>query len=68
MKIDFPRIFKNAKKTGLKYPFTEHDMPADAFDSLGRSMAFLKKKYFEIKSRTDGQQPFHDMKYSTARS
>ncbi len=41
--IDFPRIFKNAKKAGLKYPFIEHDMPADAFDSLGRSMAYLKK-------------------------
>lgn len=41
--IDFKRIFKHAKKAGLKYPMIEHDNPADAFDSLSRSMAYLKK-------------------------
>lgn len=41
--IDFKRIFKHAKTAGLKYPFIEHDMPADAFDSLTRSKAYLKK-------------------------
>lgn len=40
--IDFKRIFKHAKKAGLKYPMVEHDNPADAFDSLGRSMNWLK--------------------------
>lgn len=42
--IDFGRIFKHAKKAGLKYPFIEHDMPADAFDSLTRSKNYLKKE------------------------
>jgi len=41
--IDFKRLFKNAKKAGLVYPMVEHDQPADAFDSLGRSVAYLKK-------------------------
>lgn len=41
--VDFKRIFKHAKKAGLKYPFIEHDMPADAFDSLTRSKVYLKK-------------------------
>ncbi len=41
--IDFKRIFKHAKKAGLVYPMIEHDQPADAFDSLSRSMAYLKK-------------------------
>lgn len=41
--IDFKRIFKYAKKAGLKYPMVEHDQPADAFDSLSRSMVYLKK-------------------------
>lgn len=40
--IDFKRIFKHAKKAGLKYPMIEHDNPADAFDSLSRSMKWLK--------------------------
>jgi sugar phosphate isomerase/epimerase len=40
--IDFKRIFKYAKKAGLKYPMIEHDQPADAFVSLSRSMAYLK--------------------------
>lgn len=42
--IDFKRIFKSAKKAGLVYPMIEHDQPADAFDSLSRSMAYLKKQ------------------------
>jgi sugar phosphate isomerase/epimerase len=41
--IDFKRIFKHAKTAGLVYPMIEHDQPADAFDSLSRSMAYLKK-------------------------
>ncbi len=41
--IDFKRIFKSAKTAGLKYPFIEHDMPADAFDSLTKSKVYLKK-------------------------
>ena len=41
--IDFKRIFKHAKKAGLVYPMIEHDQPADAFDSLSRSMGYLKK-------------------------
>lgn len=41
--VDFKHIFKHAKKAGLKYPFIEHDMPADPFDSLTRSKAYLKK-------------------------
>ena len=40
--LDFKRIFEHAKTAGLKYPFVEHDMPADAFDSLSRSKTWLK--------------------------
>lgn len=41
--IDFKRIFKNAKKAGLEYPFIEHDMPADGIASLSASISYLKK-------------------------
>jgi sugar phosphate isomerase/epimerase len=45
--VDFKRIFNHAKTAGLKYPFVEHDMPADPFDSLSRSKAYLKKNIFK---------------------
>lgn len=41
--IDFKRIFKNAKKAGLEYPFIEHDMPADGIASLSASITYLKQ-------------------------
>ncbi len=41
--IDFKRIFKYAKKAGLKYPFVEHDMPADGIASLAESIGYLKE-------------------------
>lgn len=40
--IDFKRIFENAKKSGMKYCFVEHDFPKDAFASLATSMDYLK--------------------------
>lgn len=41
--LDLVGVFKHAKTAGLKYPFIEHDMPADGFDSLTRSVAYMKK-------------------------
>ena len=40
--IDFKRIFENAKKSGMKYCFVEHDFPKDAFASITTSMNYLK--------------------------
>jgi sugar phosphate isomerase/epimerase len=41
--IDFKRIFDNAKLAGMKHFFVEHDMPKDAFESIGKSIAAIKK-------------------------
>jgi sugar phosphate isomerase/epimerase len=41
--VDFKRIFSYADLAGLEYPFVEHDQPADAFASLGTSIAYLKQ-------------------------
>jgi sugar phosphate isomerase/epimerase len=41
--IDFKRIFDNAKLSGMKHYFVEHDMPKDAFASISTSMENLKK-------------------------
>lgn len=40
--IDFKKIFAQAKLAGLQHIFVEHDMPADAFDSISTSMKNLK--------------------------
>jgi sugar phosphate isomerase/epimerase len=42
--IDFKRIFENSKKAGLEHFFVEHDMPANAFESIATSMNTLKTK------------------------
>jgi len=39
--IDFKRIFDNAKTAGLQYFFVEHDMPANAFESIASSIAYI---------------------------
>ncbi|MEK7257880.1 MAG: sugar phosphate isomerase/epimerase [Bacteroidota bacterium] len=41
--VDFKRIFKSSYVAGLKYPFVEHDQPADALASLTASKNWLKK-------------------------
>jgi sugar phosphate isomerase/epimerase len=41
--INFKRIFENAKIAGLKHFFVEHDMPKDAFESMRKSIAAVKK-------------------------
>lgn len=41
--LDFKRLFKHAKKAGLRYPFIEHDMPEDGMASLSASIAYLKE-------------------------
>lgn len=40
--IDFKRIFREAGKAGLVYPFVEHDMPSDPLASLSESIRYLK--------------------------
>jgi sugar phosphate isomerase/epimerase len=40
--VDFKRIFAAADTAGLKYPFVEHDMPADAFASITTSFDYIK--------------------------
>ena len=41
--IDFKRIFKHAKKAGLKYFFVEEDKtPGDPFDSIETSIKYVK--------------------------
>ncbi|HEY9007739.1 MAG TPA: sugar phosphate isomerase/epimerase [Ohtaekwangia sp.] len=41
--VDFKRIFENAKIAGLQHYFVEHDMPADAVQSITTSFNNLKK-------------------------
>jgi sugar phosphate isomerase/epimerase len=41
--IDFKRIFENAKVSGMKHFFVEHDMPADPFASITTSYKNLNK-------------------------
>ena len=41
--IDFKRIFDNAKVSGMKHFFVEHDMPADPFASITTSYKNLNK-------------------------
>jgi len=41
--VDFKRIFENAKTAGLQHYFVEHDMPADAVQSITTSFNNLKK-------------------------
>lgn len=43
--IDFKRIFKNAKLSGMKYFFVEQDVcPGSPFDSIAQSIAYLNGK------------------------
>jgi sugar phosphate isomerase/epimerase len=42
--IDFPKIFTHAKEAGLHYWFVEQDTcPGDPFDSITKSIAYIKK-------------------------
>lgn len=41
--IDYKRIFKAAKKAGMKYFFIEHDMPKDALESIKSSYNYIGK-------------------------
>jgi sugar phosphate isomerase/epimerase len=41
--VDFKTIFANAANAGMQHYFVEHDMPADPFGSIGKSMVNLKK-------------------------
>jgi sugar phosphate isomerase/epimerase len=41
--VDFKRIFENAKTAGMQHFFVEHDMPADAVQSITTSYNNLKK-------------------------
>jgi sugar phosphate isomerase/epimerase len=41
--VDFKRIFANAKFSGMKHFFVEHDNPADPFASITTSYNNLKK-------------------------
>jgi sugar phosphate isomerase/epimerase len=40
--VDYKRIFANAKTAGMKHFFIEHDMPANAFESLAASITYVK--------------------------
>ena len=39
--VDFKRIFANAKVAGMKHFFVEHDMPANAFESIAASIKYI---------------------------
>ncbi len=41
--IDFKKIFAAASTSGMKHFFVEHDMPANALESITTSMANIKK-------------------------
>jgi len=39
--VDFKRIFANAKVAGMQHFFVEHDMPANAFESIAASIKYI---------------------------
>jgi len=41
--IDFKRIFADSETAGLKYYFLEHDMPKDPWESIQKSIIYLKE-------------------------
>jgi len=42
--IDFKKILAQSKKAGVKYFFVEQDIcPGDPFDSIGKSISYIKK-------------------------
>ena len=41
--IDFPAIFAQAKKSGLRYAIVEHDRPDDPVTSITTSLAYLRE-------------------------
>lgn len=49
--IDFKRILANANKAGLKYFFVEQDKtPGDPFDSISKSIAYIKNNLLKHSS------------------
>jgi len=44
--IDWKHIFANAGNAGIKHYFVEHDFPKDAWDSIGKSYAYLHNLTF----------------------
>jgi sugar phosphate isomerase/epimerase len=44
--IDWKRIFSHDQKAGIQHFFVEHDFPADAFDSITKSYAYLSTLTF----------------------
>jgi sugar phosphate isomerase/epimerase len=42
--VDYKRIFANAKQSGMKHFFVEHDMPENAFESLATSAKYVKEE------------------------
>ena len=43
--IDFPALFEQRDKAGLRHGFVEHDQPEDAFRTARRSFEFLADKW-----------------------
>ncbi len=41
--IDFKRIFAASEMAGLQYYFIEHDMPKDPWDSIQKSIVYLRE-------------------------
>ncbi len=44
--IDWKRIFAQSEKAGIKHYIVEHDRPAEPFDSITKSYAYLNKLRF----------------------
>ena len=42
-RIDWPRVLAARPKAGVKHVFVEHDNPTDPWESIGASIAYLKK-------------------------
>lgn len=42
--IDYKRIFANAALAGMKHFYVEHDFPKDAYESMTKSIDYIKNK------------------------
>jgi sugar phosphate isomerase/epimerase len=40
--IDFKRIFAESETAGLQYYFVEHDLPKDPWESIQKSLSYMK--------------------------
>jgi sugar phosphate isomerase/epimerase len=41
--VDYKKYFQHTARSGLVYYFIEHDMPQDPFDSISKSLKYIRQ-------------------------